>query len=103
MKHKKLGGALVSLDFFKAYDRLFLPFLLKVFEKMNLSGVFSDWIRMLLHGARTRFILDFLTNSIEINFSVRQGDLLAILLYVMQEVIHRYIPMNKKYLIGIYL
>ena len=30
-----MGAALVSLDFFKAYDRLYLPFLLKVLEKMN--------------------------------------------------------------------
>ena len=26
IKKKKIGAGLVSLDFFKAYDRLFLPF-----------------------------------------------------------------------------
>ena len=78
VKQKKLGAALVSLDFFKAYDRLYLPFLLKVLEKMNLGGTFSDWVRMLHHGAKTKFILSFLTRCIEVSFSVRQDDPLAI-------------------------
>ena len=83
VKKRKLGAALVSLDFFKAYDRLFLPFLIKVLEKMNLDGTFCDWVKMLHLNAKTRFILSFLTKDIEVNFSVRQGDPLAMLLYVM--------------------
>ena len=83
VKKRKLGAALVSLDFFKAYDRLFLPFLIKVLEKMNFGGIFCNWVKMLHHNAKTRFILSFLTKEIEVNFSVRQGDPLAMLLYVI--------------------
>ena len=34
-KQKKLGGCLISLDFFKAYDRVLVDFLLLVMGKMN--------------------------------------------------------------------
>ena len=83
VKKKKIGAAIVSLDFFKAYDRLFLPFLLKVLTKMNFNATFCSWVKMLHHGAKTKFILGFLTREIEVNFSVRQGDPLAMLLYVI--------------------
>ena len=61
IKKKNLGAALVSLDYFKAYDRVYLPYLLKVLERMNFGATFCAWIQMLHSGARTRFILDFLT------------------------------------------
>ena len=83
IKQKKIGAGLVSLDFFKAYDRLYLPFLLEVLSRMNFDTTFRDWIKMLHHGARTRFMLGFLTKEILISFSVRQGDPLAMLLYVI--------------------
>ena len=83
VKHKKLRAALVSLDFFKAYDRLYLPFLLKVLSKMNFNDTFCNWVKMLHHGANTRFKLGFLTRQIFVSFSVRQGDPLAMLLYVL--------------------
>ena len=45
VKEKKLGACLLSEDFFKAYDRVMLKFLLLVMKKM-------------IHaGAKTRFIL----------------------------------------------
>ena len=83
IKKKKIGAGLVSLDFFKAYDRLFLPFLVKVLSKMNFNATFCAWVKMLHKGAKTKFILGFLTREIEVNFSVRQGDPLAMLLYVI--------------------
>ena len=43
IKNKNIGAALVSLDFFKAYDRVFLPFLLKVLDRMNFGGKFCGW------------------------------------------------------------
>ena len=80
---KKLGAALISLDFFKAYDRVFVPFLLKVMEKMNFCDIFCGWIKMLHSQARTRFILSFLTKDIAVSFSIRQGDPLSMFLYVI--------------------
>ena len=38
---------------------------------------------MLHKGARTRFILGFLTRAIEVRFSIRQGDPLSMLLYII--------------------
>ena len=38
---------------------------------------------MLHVGAKTRFILQFLSKAIEVNFSIRQGDPLAMLLYII--------------------
>ena len=38
---------------------------------------------MLHEGARTRFILGVLSDAIEVRFSIRQGDPLAMLLYII--------------------
>ena len=38
---------------------------------------------MLHEGARTRFILGSLTAAIEVRFSIRQGDPLAMILYII--------------------
>ena len=82
---KKRGdqACLVSLDFFKAYDRVLLDFLVRVMKKMNLGDLFTSWISMLHEGARTRFILTSLTRAIEVVFSIRQGDPLAMILYII--------------------
>ena len=61
IKEKKLGAFLLSLDFFKAYDRVLVDFLLIVMKKMNFSKKFCMWIRMLHLGARTSFLLESLT------------------------------------------
>ena len=79
----KLGACLISLDFFKAYDRVMVSFLLMVMKKMNFSDKFCSWVKMLHHGAKTRFILQSLTRAIQVSFSIRQGDPLAMLLYII--------------------
>ena len=83
VKQKNMQACLISLDFFKAYDRVLLDFLVKVMGKMNFGGLFISWILMLHKGARTRFILGFLTRAIEVRFSIRQGDPLSMLLYII--------------------
>ena len=83
VKQMEVQACLISLDFFKAYDRVLLDFLIKVMEKMNFSSVFTAWMKMLHEGARTRFILGFLTPAIEVRFSIRQGDPLAMILYII--------------------
>ena len=52
-------------------------------EKMGFGVKFLSWIDMLHSGARTRFILAKLTEPIEVAFSIRQGDPLAMLLYII--------------------
>ena len=83
IKLKKLGACLISLDFFKAYDRVMVDFLILVMQKMNFSEKFCEWIRMLHRGATTRCILQWLTDPISLSFSIRQGDPLAMLLYII--------------------
>ena len=83
VKQNELQACLISLDFFKAYDRVLLDFLVKVMKKMNFGDTFVSWILMLHKGARTRFILGFLTSAIEVTFSIRQGDPLAMILYII--------------------
>ena len=82
IENKKQSACIFSLDFFKAYDGVFLPYLIKVMERMNLGKLFISWIQMLHEGAKTRFILNNLTQAIEVSFSFRQGDPLAMLLFI---------------------
>ena len=83
VQKRRLQAALLSFDLFKAFDRVFVVFLLKVMKAMNFSEKFCDWIAMLHKGAKTRFILDFLTEEIELSFSIRQGDPLSMLLFII--------------------
>ena len=50
---------------------------------MNFSVEFCHWFRMLHDGAKTRFILGNLTEAIDVNFSIWQGDPIAMLLYIL--------------------
>ena len=83
VKQQEREACLISLDFFKAYDRVLLDFLVRVMEKLNLGILFRTWMLMLHEGARTRFILEILTRAIEVKFSIRQGDPLAMILYII--------------------
>ena len=65
------------------YDRVDVRFVVLVLLKMNFGSTFTNWILMLHKGATTRFILGFLTNEIQVSFSIRQGDPLAMLLYII--------------------
>ena len=40
IKQNNLGACLISLDFFKAYDRVMIDFLILVMKKMNFSDTF---------------------------------------------------------------
>ena len=80
---KKKKACLLSLDFFKAYDRVLIGYLVKVMERMNFSTKFCEWIKMLHVGARTCFILQHLTELIPVTFSIRQGDPIAMILYII--------------------
>ena len=77
-------ACLISLDYFKAYDRVLLSFLIVVMKRMNMSQLFCSWIEMMHHGAQTRFILGGgLSEAISLSFSIRQGDPLAMLLFII--------------------
>ena len=46
VKQRNSQACLITLDFFKAYDRVFLKFLIKVMKKMNFGTLFTSWITM---------------------------------------------------------
>ena len=71
---------LVSLDQWKAFDRVYVPYLLQVLEKMGFGASWVEWIRMLHQENTTRFILGDLSDPIDLLFSVRQGDPIALIL-----------------------
>ena len=76
-------AALLSLDLFKAYDRVLLTFLQKVLQAMNFSDVFISWILLLHHEADTSLLLHFISKPISLSFSIRQGDPLSMVLFII--------------------
>ena len=50
---------------------------------MGFGNAFISWIRLLHTEAKTRFILANLTDLIFVSFSIRQGDPLAMFLYII--------------------
>ena len=51
---------------------------------MNFDPVFIQWIVILHKGAKTRLLLsDLITDTIAVDFSIRQGDPVAMILYVI--------------------
>ena len=82
---EKYGGkaAVVSYDLFKAFDRVNLDFLYKVMEAMHFPKLFIQWIQMVHSGSTTSFLLSFLTKSIKLLISLRQGDPIAMPLFII--------------------
>ena len=79
----RIKAFIASFDMFKAYDRVLLDYLRRVMKAMLFPDLFISWIMMLHKGATTRFLLNFLTNPIQVIFSIRQGDPLSMLLYII--------------------
>ena len=79
----RISAYMASYDMYKAYDRVMLNYLVKVMEAMNFPDRFIKWILMLHDGATTRFILNCLTDPIRVLFSIRQGDPLSMILYII--------------------
>ena len=83
-QRQKRPGFLLNLDFFHAYDRVCMPYVDRVLEVMGFGDIFRGWVRTLHSGAEAVFLLSQLSRSVPITFSVRQGDPLAMLLYIIQ-------------------
>ena len=81
---RKLPGFLVSLDFFHAYDRVSLAWVDKVLEAMGFGRILREWIATLHRDVMARFILHSLSPELRILFSIRQGDPLAMILFIIE-------------------
>ena len=78
------SGILVSLDQEKAFDRVNHSFLFKLLSHLGFGSCFIKWVSTLYKGANMKIILNgYLTEQIDINRGVRQGDPLSPLLYVL--------------------
>ncbi len=84
LRRRRAPGFLLNIDLFHAYDRVCMPYLDRVLEKMNFGGRFRAWVATLHKGASATFLLGRHTKLLQILFSVRQGDPLAMLLYLIQ-------------------
>merc|ERR1712055_1082840 len=98
-KHPRTKAALISLDFWKAFDRVLVSFLEKVMKAMGFPKKFINWVTMCHKGATTRFLLKNMTRGINVAFSLRQGDPLALVLYLIY--IEPLLQMIRKRLRGI--
>ena len=56
-QHPRMKAALLNLDFWKAFDRVFVSFLEKVVKAMGFLKKFINWVAMCHKGATTRFLL----------------------------------------------
>ena len=94
---KNLSGFLVSFDIFKAYDKTTIQFICHVMKAMGFGETFISWMKMLHNNITTRFILGDLSEPINILISLRQGDPLAMPLFLINmEPLLRYINKNIK-------
>ena len=84
LRRRRDQGFLLNLDLFHAYDRVCLPYLDKVLDRMGFGGHFRSWITTLHDGASAIFLLGRHSRPVPIIFSVRQGDPIAMLLFVIQ-------------------
>ena len=80
---KNLPGALLSFDMSKAFDRCYIPFVCKVLEKMNFPASFVEVILDMHTDISTVFLLNGLSPEINLLFSIRQGDPIAMPLYTI--------------------
>ena len=79
-KRQKRPGFLLNLDFFHAYDWVCMPYADRV---LGFGDIFRGWVRTLHSGAAAVFLLDKLSRQVAITFSIRQGDPLAMLIYII--------------------
>ena len=81
--HNNLGGALVSLDQEKAFDRVDWPFMLRVLQKMNF-GPFCSWVKLLYSDIFSRVLVNgYVSDAFKVTRGVRQGCPLSPLLYIL--------------------
>lgn len=84
INERGLNGYIVSFDLFKAYDKANIQVIAKIMKCMGFSDKFIGWIECLHKDIQTVFILgDGLSAPVNITVSVRQGDPLAMALFII--------------------
>jgi exonuclease III len=101
LEQHQLPGFLVSFDFFHGFDRVSLQWVDKVLEAMGFGQVLRQWIVTLHSDAVATFMLANLSPELQVRFSIRQGDPLALVLFVVQ--MEPYLVRLEKLLKGVYV
>ena len=78
------GGAIISLDQEKAFDRVAWGFMLRTLEKMHFGPSFCAWVKLLYTNIFSRVLVNgFVSDAFIITRGVRQGCPLSPLLYII--------------------
>ena len=83
VNQEKKSAAIASFDMDHAFDRAFIPYILKVLKHMNFGDKFIRLMKDTHHNITTRLILNSLTDEIRLTFSFRQGDPISMILYLI--------------------
>ena len=77
-------GILISLDQEKAFDRVDRSFLMNLLQHLGFGPCFCKWISKLYRGANMQIMVNgWLSEKIELQHGVRQGDSLSPMLYIL--------------------
>ena len=78
------GGALVSLDQEKAFDRVDWGYMQKVLTRMNFGPSFCSWVRLLYTNIFSRVLVNgYTSEAFAVTHGVRQACPLSPLLYII--------------------
>lgn len=81
---KQLDNSILSLDQTKAFDRVSHSFLHKVLKQMNFGPYFRKWIQIIYKQPTSQILVNhILSGVIQLSRSVRQGDPLSPLAYIL--------------------
>ena len=84
--------SVISLDFFKAFDRLDLNFIFSALEKFGYGQKFKQMIKICYNNIQSKIKINgLLSNPFIIMRDVRQGCPLSILLYILRL---RFLPIS---------
>ena len=95
---KKLTGALVNLDWEKAFDKVDWNFLIKIMKKLGFPEFITKWLMVLYTDITSSCMVNgFITKEFSIERGVRQGCPMSMITYVFfQEPLYRAIEKNNR-------
>ena len=96
----QITGALINLDWEKAFDRVSWEFLIRILQKMGFPQFVINWIKILYTDVCSSCLINgYISKEFKIERGVRQGCPLSMLLYVLfQEPLYLAIEKSKKML-----
>ena len=84
INHRGLGGAVLSLDQEKAFDRVDWSYLLRVLHRMNFGDSFRQWVSLFYTKISSSVLINSeRSDSFFVSRGVRQGCPLSPLLYII--------------------